>query len=186
MKLNLIKKIIGLSLAAVFMSACSGNQDKSKAVSDKQKNEKTSQQSASNLGEAPDFTKSTMEGKELQLSDYRGEVVLLNFWATWCAPCRREIPALIDLQNKYQNQLTIVGVALDEEGFEVVRPYAEEMNINYPIVMDDYSYGEKLGGIYMVPTTYIIDQEGMIAARKIGEVTVDDLRPHLEKLLGEL
>lgn len=137
------------------------------------------------LGKAPDFEKSDLSGNTIRLSDYRGKVLMLNFWATWCGPCRREIPALIELQKEFKEKLVIIGIALDEEGFDVVRPYAYEMGINYPVVMDDYSYGEKLGGIYMVPTTYIIDRQGLIQARKVGEISVDDIRPHLVKVMDK-
>lgn len=148
-------------------------------------NPPSASQSKTTLGEAPDFEKIDLKGNIIHLSDYEGRVVLLNFWATWCGPCRREIPALIDLQEKFKGKLVIIGIALDEEGFDIVRPYAKEMNINYPIVTDDYTYGEKLGGIYMVPTTYIIDRQGLITARKIGEISIDDIRPRIEKLLTE-
>jgi thiol-disulfide isomerase/thioredoxin len=136
------------------------------------------------LGQAPDFEKISLKKEVLKLSDYKGKIVVLNFWATWCGPCRREIPLLIKLQDEYSDRLVVIGVALDEEGFEVVGPYAEEMQINYPVVWDDYSYGKELGGIYMVPTTFIINQKGAITARKIGELSGEDIRPRIEHLLA--
>lgn len=85
------------------------------------------------------------------------------------------MPALIELQNEFKEDTVIIGLALDEEGFDVVRPYAERMNINYPVILDDYTYGTKLGGIYVVPTTFILDKQRNIKARKIGEISKTDI-----------
>lgn len=181
MQVMKVLNIFILSLMLILVSAC-GNSGRQTGREAGEEENPASQKA--NLGEAPDFKKTDLEGQTIRLSDFKDKVVLLNFWATWCGPCRREIPALIKLQQEFNEQLVIIGIALDEEGFDVVRPYAEEMNINYPIVTDDYSYGEKLGGIYMVPTTYIIDRQGFITARKIGEISIDDIRPRVEKLFA--
>ncbi len=184
-----LKYILILLIFTVLVFGCGRNDN-----SDINRNETGSSQPTdtvttatgkkSSLGQAPDFEKASLTGEKIRLSDYKDKIVLLNFWATWCAPCRREIPALIELQDKWKDQgLVIIGVALDEEGFEVVRPYAEDIGINYTIVMDDYSYGDKLGGVYMVPSTYIIDRDGEIVARKIGEITVDAIEPDIKSLL---
>jgi len=170
-----------ISLLVFILLGC-GNPEK-ESEPDRTSAVTTEKQSLPNLGEAPDFEKRTLDGRTVRLSEYRGKVVILNFWATWCAPCRREIPELIKLQDEFEGVLEVIGVSLDEEGFEVVRPYAEQREINYPVILDDYSYGDKLGGIYMVPTTFIIDREGMITARRVGEISREDIYPLLEKLL---
>ena len=136
------------------------------------------------LGELPDKEFVTMKGESVKLSDYRGEILMVNFWATWCGPCRKEIPELVKLKEKYGDQgFEIIGVALDEEGFEVVEPFLQQFGINYTIVADDYSYGNELGGIYMVPTTYLVNKEGKIAFRKIGEITVENIESKITELL---
>ncbi len=136
------------------------------------------------LGTIPDYEFETLNGEKLNISDYRGKVLMINFWATWCGPCRKEIPELVKLKEKYGSEgLEIIGIALDEEGFEVVEPFLNQFDINYTIVMDDYSYGNQLGGIYMVPTTYLVKTDGKIAFRKIGEITVENIEEKITELL---
>jgi len=149
-----------------------------------QQNNKPRVADSNSLGKAPDFRKVTFKGEAVKLTDFRGKVVLLNFWATWCGPCRREIPALIEIQNELGDDgLQVIGIALDEEGFQVVQPYVREQDINYPVLLDDYSYGNELGGIYVIPTTYIIDRNGNIVARRIGETTADEFRSLVKEIL---
>ncbi|MFU8859704.1 MAG: TlpA family protein disulfide reductase [Cyclonatronaceae bacterium] len=134
----------------------------------------------------PDYSFTTMEGESLNISDYEGQVVLLNFWATWCAPCIREIPELVSLKEKYEEEgFEIIGISLDEEGFTVVKSFFEQYNfkINYPIVHDDFTYAEMTGGIFAYPTTYIIDRNGAVVSRRIGEVTLEELEPEIIKIL---
>jgi len=138
------------------------------------------------LGPAPDFERTTLSGDRVRRDDWTGRVVILNFWATWCAPCREEIPRLIDLQNEYSpDDVRVVGVSIDEEGESAVRPYAEKMDISYPILLDpDRSLAEAYDGHYAVPTTFVIDPEGRIRQRYMRVVTEEDLRPVIEALLA--
>lgn len=134
---------------------------------------------------APDFTLPTLEGGTFDLSEHRGEVVVLNFWATWCGPCRIEIPDFVRLQEELGDEgVQFVGVSLDEAGFEVVRPFAEEFGINYPLVVDDGALAEQYGGVYGLPTTFIIDREGRVRRAVPGMMTEEMLRPMLEELLA--
>ncbi len=143
-------------------------------------------QAQTELTQAPDFELPTLEGETFRLSDHRGKVVLLNFWATWCAPCRAEIPDFIKLQQKLgEDQLLIVGISLDEEGEEVVRPFVEKMGINYPVVIDDGSVARLYGGVYAIPTTVIVDPSGNIYRRFEGMTNERALLKILAPLLQE-
>lgn len=134
-------------------------------------------------GNAPDFTLPTMEGDDLTLSDLRGKVVVLNFWATWCAPCRYEIPYFIRLQEKYREDVAFVGISVDKEGWEVVRPFAEEYGVNYPLLLDDGIVSEEYGGAYVLPTTFVLDRDGNIVVFAPGMVHEEDLTEVLEMVL---
>jgi cytochrome c biogenesis protein CcmG/thiol:disulfide interchange protein DsbE len=137
------------------------------------------------LQRAPDFALPTMGGDTLRLSERRGEVVVLNFWATWCAPCREEIPMFVEMQRELGDEgLQFVGISLDRDGFEVVRPFAENMGVNYPMVVDDGTVAPMYGGIPTVPTTYLIGPEGRVHGYAPGLVTESVLRPRVEKLLA--
>lgn len=136
------------------------------------------------LGQAPPFRLVSMGGEEIAMEDYKGKVVFINFWATWCAPCRLEIPDFISLQEEYGDRgFQVLGVALDEDGLEKVRSYAEEIGINYPIVFDDYTLANKLGGVFAMPSTYMIDANGIIRGRKIGYFPEEEMEEKLQTLL---
>lgn len=136
---------------------------------------------------APDFALPTMDGDSLRLSAHRGEVVVLNFWATWCAPCRKEIPMFVEMQRELGGDgLQFIGISLDEDGFEVVRPFAAEIDVNYPMAVDDGTVAPMYGGIPTVPTTFLIGPEGQVHGYAPGLVTEDVLRPRIEKLLARI
>jgi peroxiredoxin len=133
---------------------------------------------------APDFVLPTMSGEPFHLAGHRGQVLVLNFWATWCAPCRIEIPEFIEIQDELGDEgVQFLGISMDEEGFEVVRPFAEEMEINYPLVIDVGEIAEMYGGIYALPTTIIVDREGYIRHKVPGMLTRSSLLPIIEALL---
>ncbi|NBB84736.1 MAG: redoxin domain-containing protein [Bacteroidetes bacterium] len=135
---------------------------------------------------APDFERPTLAGDTMRRADWEGRVVVLNFWATWCAPCRVEIPRLITLAEAFDAaEVLVVGVSIDEEGREVVAPYAEAMGIPYPLIVDpDHTMAEAYGGHYAVPTTFIIDQNGTMRQRFMRVVAHDELVAAIEPLLN--
>lgn len=137
--------------------------------------------------EAPNFTLDTLGGDTFRLRDHRGEVVVLNFWATWCPPCRREIPDFVKLQRELGDRgLQFVGVALERSaGSEEVRAFAEKMNMNYPIGLGDGTIARKYGGVRGLPRTFVIGPEGKVRGQIPGMATESMLRPGLEKLLKE-
>jgi thiol-disulfide isomerase/thioredoxin len=118
---------------------------------------------------APDWQLNDLNGKAVSFSDFRGKVVILDFWATWCAPCRVEIPHFVELQKRYGDKgLAMIGVSLDEHGPEIVKKFVRQLGVNYPIVMGNQKVVEAYGGIVAVPTTFVIDRQGRIASRHIG------------------
>jgi cytochrome c biogenesis protein CcmG/thiol:disulfide interchange protein DsbE len=119
---------------------------------------------------APNFTLRDTNGAPVQLSKLKGKVVLLDFWATWCAPCKLEIPWFMEFQQTYATKgLASVGAAMDDEGWEKVKPYLNEHPINYPIVVGDAAFAKRYG-VTALPVTLLIDRKGKIAARHNGLV----------------
>jgi cytochrome c biogenesis protein CcmG/thiol:disulfide interchange protein DsbE len=117
---------------------------------------------------APDFTLTDAGGKEVQLSDYRGKVVLLNFWATWCEPCKAEVPWFVDLQKTYKDDLVVLGVSFDEDGWNAVRPFIEERKVNYPVMIAGPELPEQYRKIESLPATLMIDRDGRIKGTHLG------------------
>lgn len=135
---------------------------------------------------APDFALNDSSGKLVRLSELRGDVVLLNFWATWCAPCRIEIPMFIGFQQAYRNRAFVVlGVALDDGGWNVVRPYADQKRMNYPVMVGDDRISGLFGGLKAVPTTLLIDRQGRVAATHIGLCQKNEYEGDITALLNE-
>ena len=117
---------------------------------------------------APAFKVDTLDGKPLRLADYRSKVILLNFWATWCGPCRAEIPDLVELQNKYKGQLQIIGLVLDDDDEDAVKKFAEKFGINYPIAMATDEMRMEYGRIPALPTSFVLDGEGRVVQKHEG------------------
>ena len=117
---------------------------------------------------APDFTLPLIDGGQLRLSSYRGKVVLLDFWATWCVPCREETPHFVELQQKYGGEgLQIIGVSMDDSP-EPVHTFYQQFHMNYPVVMGTADVGGAYGGVLGLPIAFLIDREGLIYAKHIG------------------
>ena len=135
---------------------------------------------------APAWSLKDLDGKRLKLSDFKGNVVILNFWATWCPPCRKEIPTLVSLQRQYGGAgLVVIGVSLDEKGPAVVKPFVSKAGITYPVVMGDPKTVAGYGGIAVVPTTFIIDCDGNVAAVHQGDVERAIFESEIKPLLNE-
>lgn len=130
-----------------------------------------------------DFTLKGPGGETVNLSDYRGKVVLLNFWGTWCPPCRVEVPAFVEVQEAYRDRgFVIVGVAVEDTA-EAVRHFASEMRINYPIVMSSETLENAYGPIYGLPLSYFIARDGSICRKHFGELTKERVEQEIAPLL---
>ena len=146
--------LAALALAVAFLAGCSKPAPALRAEKDRKK--------------APDFALKDVSGKVVKLSDYRGKVVFVNFWATWCGPCKVEIPWFIDFQQTYKDRnFEIVGISMDEDGWTSVKPYVEQHKINYQIVLGTEETAT-LFNLNAYPTTYVIDRDGRIAQRHEG------------------
>ena len=133
----------------------------------------------------PDFTLKDAAGKRISLSDFKGKVVLLNFWATWCGPCKVEIPWFIEFEKQYQARgFTVLGVSMDEDGWKAISPYLAEHHVNYPVVLGDEDVSKQYGGIDALPTTFVIARDGKIKA--IHEGLPEQGRAEYEKEIKEL
>lgn len=172
----------------VFNSACSNsnNQESQQTANASVASTSAPGETADNgqkLKDAPDFTLKNRDGEPFTLSEQEGKVVVLNFWATWCAPCRKEIPDFMELHKELKDDdVLFAGISLDEEGWEKVRPYAKDMGINYPIMVDNGRVSRDYGPIRAIPTTFIINKKGKVEYVAPGMLTKEKLKPILEKL----
>src|SRR6202790_5106515 len=142
---------------------------------------------------APDVTLMDLDGKNLSLAQYKGKVVLVNFWATWCDPCRVEIPWLIEMQQKYGSKgFTVLGVAMDEEGKSVVAPFVakeqfdvsrRKSTMSYPIVLGNDDIAEKFGGLLGYPTSILISRDGKQVKRITGLISYEEISHAIESQL---
>jgi peroxiredoxin len=132
---------------------------------------------------APDFALKDVNGQTVHLSDYRGKVVLLDFWATWCGPCKIEIPWFQEFERQYKDKgFAVLGVAMDEEGWQVVKPFAQHVGINYRLVIGDDSIAD-LYSIEAWPTTLLIDRDGNVAAVHVGLSGKNEFEDGIQELL---
>ena len=135
---------------------------------------------------APDFELTTLDGAKVRLSDLRGKAVVLNFWATWCGPCKIEIPWLEDLQKQYAPQgLQIVGVSMDDDGPAKVKQFAQQEGINYTVVMGNDKVADLYGGVDGLPETFYIGRDGKIVTRVLGLVGHKEIEQNIQSALQQ-
>jgi thiol-disulfide isomerase/thioredoxin len=133
---------------------------------------------------APDFELSTLDGKSVHLSDFRGKAVVLNFWATWCDPCKIEMPWLVDLQKQYGPQgLQVVGVAMDDSGKDAIETFAKQMGVNYVILQGKNAVGDAYGATGY-PTTVYIDRNGKVLNKILGLVSKSEIEDNIKQALA--
>lgn len=134
---------------------------------------------------APDFVLTDLQGRSLKLSDLRGKAVVLNFWATWCPPCKEEIPWFVELQKRYGSQgLQIVGISMDDGDQKDVERFAAENSINYPILFAKDKVAEQYGGIEFLPTTFYIDRNGVVMDRVYGQTGRYEIERNVKRVIA--
>lgn len=133
----------------------------------------------------PDFDLTNASGVHVRLSDYKGSVVLINFWATWCGGCKIEIPWLMEFENRYRGKgLAVIGVSMDEQGWKAVDPFVQEKQLNYTMVIGDNEMAKRYG-LGPMPMTILIDREGNISAASVGIVNKDECETEILRLLAK-
>lgn len=145
---------------------------------------------------APDFTLEDLSGKKVSLASYRGKAVLINFWATWCGPCKIETPWLVELRNQYASKgFEILGVSLDDldtddkkmlaQEKRDIAKFAAQEHMQYPVLIDGASIDKPYGGLDALPTSYFVDRSGKVVATQLGLTSKDDIEGNIHKALGE-
>lgn len=144
---------------------------------------------------APNFTLNDLTGKKISLADYKGKAVLLNFWATWCAPCKVEIPWFLKLRDQYAAQgFEIIGVSSDDldkddkaklfEQKSEIAKFVEQQKMTYPVLIDGDAISHPYGGVDSLPTSFFINREGTVVAQTVGLVPRDEIEADIKKALG--
>jgi len=177
------KCLLPLACVALIAATSSCTSSKSGSV---QAEARPGPQPSKDRKPAAAFTLKDANGKAVQLADYRGKVVLLNFWATWCGPCGVEIPWFVEFEQRYKAQgFAVLGVSMDEDGWTSVKPFLAEHKMNYRVLLGNDSVSQLYGGLDALPTTFIIDREGNLAfPPHIGLINKNDYVAEIETLLG--
>ena len=134
--------------------------------------------------QAPDFDLATLDGRRVKLSDFRGKAVLLNFWATWCPPCKIEMPWFVDLQNQYgKDGLVVLGVAMDDTEPPKIAEFAHEMGVNYQVLLGTDQVSDDYGNVQYLPTTFYVDRNGIIVDKAAGLFSREEIENDIKKIL---
>jgi peroxiredoxin len=134
---------------------------------------------------APDFALQSINGKTVRLSDFRGKAALLNFWATYCAPCRIEMPWFVELQDRYAAEgLQVMGVTMDDASPDDIEKFASELGVNYPILVGEETVGNAYGGVQFLPSTFYIGRDGKVVGKVFGLKTKNEIEENIKKTLA--
>jgi thiol-disulfide isomerase/thioredoxin len=134
---------------------------------------------------APDFALQSLDGKTVRLSDFRGKAVLLNFWATWCGPCKIEMPWFVELQKEYASEgLQIVGIAMDDASPKEIADFAKEMGVNYPVLIGKEAVGDEYGGVQFLPESFYIDRNGKVLDKAFGLKGRGEIEDDIKKIVA--
>jgi thiol-disulfide isomerase/thioredoxin len=183
--MNLRRALITAILVGTAATSCKAAHEKGAAeASSSSSGEPAQLRFFRNPATVQDFTMRDLDGRAISSASLRGKVALINFWATWCGPCRAEIPDLVALQAKYRNQLQVIGVSEDESGVEVVRSFAAAHQVNYPIVMLTAELEKIFPGVHALPTTFLIDREGRLVQKHVGMLNAPTTEAETRALAG--
>ena len=176
---------LGILIAAVALAAVWIRKDATKSSALAGEGKAAPRVTAVKVGDpAPELILKDLQGNTVKLSDLKGKVVLVDFWATWCQPCTIMIPWFIEFQNRYGPQgFAVLGVAMDDEGLSAVKPYVAKSAMNYTVVLGNEEAAEAWGGIFGLPTSFVVDRQGRIQAKHIGLIDRDVFEKDIRGLL---
>ncbi|TYB31941.1 MAG: TlpA family protein disulfide reductase [Candidatus Mcinerneyibacterium aminivorans] len=175
------KILIGLVLVVLIFTGCSGgNSQKGSETSEKAEN-----QSAQKLSKLPSFELKDLDGEIYTEESFKNKVLLIDFWATWCPPCRKEIPGFINLYKKYKDKgLEVIGISLDED-INKLESFVEEEQINYTVLIGNKEVAQAFGGIQGIPTTFIVDRDGNVVFKQVGLASEKKFEQQIKKVLDK-
>jgi thiol-disulfide isomerase/thioredoxin len=130
------------------------------------------------------FTAASLDGRPVSSASWRGQVAVVNFWATWCLPCRREIPALVALQDRHRGRVVVVGIVDDNASDESVRQFASTLRINYPVVRTSFDLGRRFPSVEALPMTVLVDPRGRVTVAYAGELDMAELERDIRRLIA--
>jgi cytochrome c biogenesis protein CcmG/thiol:disulfide interchange protein DsbE len=136
------------------------------------------------VNKAPDFRLLATDGKYVNLSEYKGKVVILDFWATWCGPCRKGIPDLIELQKEFEKDIVVIGISLDQDTKSEIVPFMQHFGVNYPVAYGTLEVTQQYGGVEVIPTSFVINKNGDIVDKHVGLVPKSEYSNLIHKLLN--
>lgn len=176
MRIGIWTRLTAAALLSVLLAACTSSA------------ERTTPSTVKPIGArqtAPEFALKDVNGATVRLSDYRGKVVLLNFWATWCGPCKIEVPWFIEFEQANKDRgFAVIGVSMDEEGWAVVKPFLAEWNVNYRTLLGDSMIAQLYGGVDALPTSFLIDRDGRVASAHQGLIGKSTYQNEIQELLS--
>jgi cytochrome c biogenesis protein CcmG/thiol:disulfide interchange protein DsbE len=174
------KLSISLLLVYTLIGCSKSSHNENKPVN----NQETSTLKDDN-NKAPEFRLVSTDGKDIRLSEYKGKVVIIDFWATWCGPCRKGIPDLIELQKEFGKDIVVIGISLDTDTKEEVIPFMQKIGINYPVAYGTFEVTQQYGGVEGIPTSFVINKKGEIVGKHVGLVPKSEYTDQINKLLNK-